>query len=82
MFLFIPKTEVYAAPPAPPVTHYEITGMADQSMFDEREFQPFQDNAVETDGAIYIETNQMGQGKVDITMDGISRNFQEIEVRL
>lgn len=80
LLLFIPKTEAYAAPPAPPVTHYEIIGMADQDMFnDSMNFQPFPDNAVETDGTIYIQTNQLGQGVVRTTTDGVSTSFQEVK---
>ncbi|MBU3187915.1 hypothetical protein [Clostridium estertheticum] len=79
IFIIMPKTEVYAAPPATPVTHYEITGMTDQDGFNKNEFYNFPGNAIETDDTIYIATNQLGQGKVDITLDGISRNFQEVK---
>lgn len=72
----MPKTEVYAAPPA---THYEITGMTDQDGLNRNEFYNFPGNAIETEETIYIATNQLGQGKVDITLDGISRNFQEVK---
>ncbi|MBX4267235.1 hypothetical protein [Clostridium estertheticum] len=55
----MPKTEVYAAPPATHVTHYQITGMTHQDGLNRNKFYNFPGNAIETDNTIYIATNQM-----------------------
>lgn len=68
-----------AAPAAKSVYSYEIMGMADQDMYNHSQYARFPDNAVETDGTIYVKIKQMGYGSRFINIDGTSAKLQEVQ---
>ncbi|MBB6714910.1 DUF4879 domain-containing protein [Clostridium gasigenes] len=72
----MPQTKAYAAPAAPGVYSFQITGMSEESMGD---FPMFLDNKVETDATIYVKIKQLGYGSKFINVDGVYSKFQEVQ---